>query len=61
MKAIIVLSMDFPEPGLIVVALEKIDPPSVPYFAGQVRIAIDHEAQRVIDWLDAPESNGDHS
>lgn len=52
MKAIIVISLELPEPDNIIDALDHIKPPSIPHFAGKVRVAIDPEATTVIRWLD---------
>lgn len=55
MKAIVVLTFNLPYPESAVSILEAIDPPNIPHFAGEVRIAIDKDAQHIIDWLDEEE------
>lgn len=49
--AIVVLSFKV-EPEQIVDVLHAIDPPHLPHFAGQARIAVGTDAAAVIDWLE---------
>lgn len=56
MKAIIVVSVDLPTPEHAVDVLTAMDPPSIPHFAGEVRVSVGEDAQRVIDWLDEEDS-----
>jgi hypothetical protein len=58
MKAIFVLTMDLPNPEAAATVLEQMDPPSIPHFAGEVRVAIGGDAQHVIDWLDEENPDG---
>lgn len=51
MKAILVISVDC-TPEQIPDILKHIDPPTLPHFGGEVRIAIEDAAQHVLDWLD---------
>jgi hypothetical protein len=55
MRAIVVVSVDLllPEDAAVVVA--AMDPLSIPHFAGEVRVVVGDDAQRVIDWLDEEE------
>lgn len=52
MKVVLVLTFDVPTPEAIVPVLLKVDPPSVPHFAGTARIVLDPEASAVESWLD---------
>lgn len=52
MKAIIVLTFDLPDPEAVPAVLTAINPPSLPYFAGTARIAVEPVASRVEQWLD---------
>lgn len=52
MKAIVVLSFDMPEPEGIAEVLRLIDPPHLPHFSGEARIAVGAEAKYVETWLD---------
>lgn len=55
MLVIVVSEFDIPRPDAVVDILEAMDPPSVPYNKGQVRIAVADVAKHVLDWLDEPE------
>lgn len=59
MNTIIVISVDLPDdsPEAAVDVIKSIDPPSIPHFAGEVRIAVGPYAQSVTDWLDADDSS----
>lgn len=52
MKGIIVLSMEFDSPQAVVDAITHLDPPNVPSFAGELRVAVDEVAVHVEKWLD---------
>ena len=52
MKAIIVLSVDLPKPEDAVKIIKAIDPPNIPFFTGEARIAVGPDAQHVINYLD---------
>lgn len=52
MKTIVVISLDMSSPADIVTVLDHIDPPSIPFFSGDVRISVGDDAKHVIDWLD---------
>lgn len=54
MKALLVLTLELPDPEAIVATLEAVNPPSVPHFAGDVRIVVEPHASTVTTWLDAP-------
>lgn len=49
--AIVVLSFKL-DPEQIADVLHAIDPPHLPHFAGQARIAVGTDAATVIDWLE---------
>ena len=58
MKMIVVLSFDC-EPDNLPEILRHIDPPNIPYFSGECRVAIDDPsgekvASKVIRYLDQP-------
>lgn len=52
MRAIIVLELDIPAPEDLPIVLQHLDPPTVPYFAGTLRVAIDPVATTVLTYLD---------
>jgi hypothetical protein len=52
MKVAVVLSFETPNPEVIADILSAINPPELPHFAGQARIAIGPEAKYVEAWLD---------
>jgi hypothetical protein len=52
MNAIVVISLDLAEGEQISSVLDHIDPSSIPHFAGQVRVAVGSDAQRVVNWLE---------
>ena len=52
MRAILVISLELPEPESITEVVSHIDPPNVPHFGGMVRIAVDPVASTVEHWLD---------
>lgn len=56
MKVIVVLSFDLQNPEDIVQVVKAINPPSLPYFAGEARITNDPWASTVTDWLDAEDT-----
>ncbi len=58
MKAIVVLTFDLQSPEDIAEVVKAINPPSLPYFAGEARVTSDPWASVVTDWLDA-EDTGD--
>jgi len=53
MKVLVIFTFDIPEPEDIPVLLETIHPPSLPWFAGQVRIVVEPNATQLEKWLDA--------
>lgn len=59
-KVIVVLSFET-TPEAIPEILKRIDPPSLPGFAGQARVAIGPEAKYVETWLDEDASRGSAS
>jgi hypothetical protein len=52
MNVIVVISLNMPDPQQIAEVLEHIDPPHIPHFAGQVRVAVGSDAQRIVNWLE---------
>jgi hypothetical protein len=52
MRAIVVVSLALDQPEQLAEVLDAIKPPSIPHFDGEIRVAIDPVATRVIDWLD---------
>lgn len=52
MRAIIVVSVEVPEPEDLQTALSAMDVTNIPFFAHEVRVAIEPTAQAVIEWLD---------
>lgn len=53
MRAIVVLSFELDAPEDAALILGAIDPPSLPGFAGEVRIAVEPVASAVVAFLDA--------
>jgi hypothetical protein len=51
-NAIVVISLNLSDGEQIASVLDHINPPSIPHFAGQVRIAVGSDAQRVVNWLE---------
>lgn len=51
-KAIFVISVEMNEPEDAPTIMEHLNPTSIPFFAGEVRIALDDVAKAVEDWLD---------
>jgi hypothetical protein len=56
-KGILVVSFDWPSPDDIPASLEAMKPPSLPHFAGEVRVAVDDPndedvASKVISYLE---------
>lgn len=56
MKTNIVLEFDVPDPAAIVDVMKKLDPPSLPHFAGSARVVVEPHASRMIEWLDADDA-----
>jgi len=54
MLVIVVLTLDFPddEPDKIVEVIKHLDPPKIPYFNKDLRVAVGMDAKRTINWLD---------
>jgi hypothetical protein len=52
MNVIVVIGFNLPDGQQIAEVLEHIDPPRIPHFAGQVRVAVGSDAQRVVNWLE---------
>ena len=57
MKAIIIVSVDLPDPDDLSAVLVHMDPPNIPHFDNEVRVAIEDARQHVLDWLDALETS----
>lgn len=55
MKVIIVLSFEVPGPEDVASILHTINPPKLPFFTGEARIAVGRNATTVIEWLDDEE------
>lgn len=51
MKAIVVLSLDC-EPEDLPKVIDHMEPPKIPHFSGEIRIAMEAEAEYVLNWLD---------
>lgn len=52
MKALIVLSLEVPDPESIVDALTAVNPPTVPHFAGMAYVVPEPHASEMIAWLE---------
>jgi len=52
LKALIVISVDLPDPEASVPVLEHLDPPTIPYFAGEVRLVVGTDVDDTIKFLD---------
>jgi hypothetical protein len=52
MKALIVVSVDLPNPDEAVTVLEHLDPPTIPYFDGEVRLVVGTDVADTIKFLD---------
>lgn len=60
-RTIVVLSFDLPTPEAAAEVLNAIDPPRLPHFAGEVRIAVDDAAVAVIEWLDGDDDSSERT
>lgn len=52
MRALIVVSLELPNPEAAVDVLEHMDPPEIPYFAGQIRLVVGTDVDDTIKFLD---------
>jgi hypothetical protein len=52
MKALVVISVDLPNPESSVDVLEHLDPPTIPYFTGEVRLVVGPDVDDTIKFLD---------
>ena len=52
MKALFVISVDLPYPDATVEVMEQLDPPTIPYFAGEVRVVVGTDVDDTIKFLD---------
>jgi hypothetical protein len=52
MKALVVISVDLPNPEESVVVLQHLDPPTIPYFDGEVRLVVGDDVKDTIKFLD---------
>lgn len=52
MRALIVVSVDLPDPEATAVVLEHMDPPSIPFFTGDVRVVVGTDVDDTIKFLD---------
>ena len=52
MRALIVISVDLPNPEATVGILEHLDPPTIPYFTGDVRVVVGTDVDDTIKFLD---------
>lgn len=59
MKTLIVLTLDLGAPEDAATALAAIDPPSIPGFAGDARIAVEPVVGHVLDYLDGEDATPD--
>ena len=55
MRTLIVVSVDLPNPDSVVGVLEHLDPPTIPYFAGEVRVVVGTDVDETIKFLDGGE------
>jgi hypothetical protein len=51
MRVLLVLTFDIPDPEDVVAVVRRIDPPSIPHFAGTVDVVVEPHATELIDWL----------
>ena len=52
-RVLLVVTCEVPDPQGITAALESLNPPSIPYFAGKVRVISDPAvAASIENWLD---------
>lgn len=52
MKALIVLTVELPDPEAVVAVMKAVDPTSIPHFTGIARVVVDPHATAVEEWLD---------
>jgi len=51
-KALVVISVSLPDPDAAVHVLEHLDPPSIPFFTGEVRLVVGNDVDDTIKFLD---------
>ena len=52
MKALFVVSIDLPYPEAVVDVMAHLDPPTIPHFAGDVRVVVGPDVDDVVKFLD---------
>jgi hypothetical protein len=52
MKALIVISVDLPNPEATVEIIEHLDPPTIPYFTGELRVVVGTDVDDTIKFLE---------
>jgi hypothetical protein len=52
LKALIVVSVDLPDPEAVPVVLLHLDPPNIPHFSGEVRVVVGTDVDDTIKFLD---------
>lgn len=52
MRVLYVIECDVPSPEQVAMPLAALNPPSLPYFKGKVRVVIEPHATELLDWLD---------
>jgi len=55
MRVLYVVTCEIPSPDEVAEPLKAMDPPALPYFAGEVRVVIEPTATQVLRWLDGDE------
>lgn len=58
MRTLIVVTCDLPEPEDAAEVVRHLDPPSIPHFAGEVRVVVEPHATAVIEWLEGDDDRG---
>ena len=52
MKVLVVVSVDVPDPEDTATVLSHLDPPTIPYFDGEVRVVVGTDVVDTIKFLD---------
>lgn len=52
MKTLFVISVNLPHPDAVIEVMEHLDPPGIPYFAGEVRVVVGTDVDDTVKFLD---------
>ena len=52
MRVLYVVTCDIPSPAEVAEPIKAMNPPTLPYFAGEIRVVAEPDATEVLRWLD---------